>query len=545
MSNARRAIPLEIVAGLGKFVNCPRTFCRIRRSCTAVYAISGSECPVTLEVFEEAVCSLAFEDREAAGQWLRIANVESLREAETVLIRSLSRGRMFFHLKYLVADASESAISRLQPPTLEVLLSMALCGQLPAELTSRIAEAMKLRELRPRFSFPSVSCAQAVAAVLDAFKPAPGSLIEAIIVGSAKAGYAECFDLALDRTDYPLASIDCMGIMAARGGSVTIMERVLASGVLMRDDGWELLAAVEGGSLEMCRYLVSSGVRTDGVAGKWTPWNAKLGSRYSELGAFYALLSRPEKLADGELAAFLVDIGLDPNQRFEKWPSGIISFAVLRGRPDMVPTLVSLGANVSIADVIYSESLISEYRWDAEMVLWLVAQGHDVNAPIPGEPYGFAVTAAAGRGNLEALKLLVSLGAELDVCGGEYSLTPLGAALMGGQIEGYRMPKYALPIVKFLLTECPQLATRNMGCGTAPMGVLETFVQNRRARNRMRSVLLAHGATKEKIFGGDWLVRCKSGLYCHAYKGRLVRDLKDARLVKRWVRKGLRLDFDS
>ncbi len=121
-----------------------------------------------------------------------------------------------------------------------------------------------------------------------------------------------------------------------------------------------------------------------------------------------------------DAASFLLDKGADDN----------LATAVGLGRMDDVKKLVQ----TSTASELYVALVVASFYGKAGIISLLLAAGGNVNGPARGVDFGgfhshaSALHQAVYSGSLEAVKLLVEAGADLDARDKAYGGTPLGWA---------------------------------------------------------------------------------------------------------------------
>lgn len=323
----------------------------------------------------------------------------------------------------------------------------------------------------------------------------------ALMQGAARGGSMVCFDMLLERSGLAIALLHGLSSEAAAGGNLALLQQVREAGV--RDKIRDLYEAVMAGHFDICEYLINAGDPID--------FTTRMLTYGLECGPLWWLATKEPGLADRQICKLFLKHNVDINWSYDHG-ANLVSFTVERGRSDLARIYVELGANVSLSDVI------CRFAFDSDLVRWLVQErGHDVNTLIPDEPNGYAVTVAASRGSLEALKLLVDLKADPDVCGGQNGLTPLCAAIVNG--PGFACFEDELvSILDFLLDCCPSLATRSTKCGATPLALVNTFVDDGFDRERLVDRLHRHGAGTEWSVSADWLVRVGCGSFGHGVR---------------------------
>jgi hypothetical protein len=168
---------------------------------------------------------------------------------------------------------------------------------------------------------------------------------------------------------------------------------------------------------------------------------------------------------------------------------------------------------------------------EVELIDFLVDRGHDVNAPIPGDLFGYAITAAGARGRYDALRHLLELKADPNVQGGISGHTPLTAAIAGVKGGNY---SFDMRCVELLLEVAPGLAATPMLCGTYPLVVAETFGESDKRREAITEKLLANGADPGRLVGKDWLTRAHA-----SFMGYVTDRFLDPDRLARWMANGM------
>lgn len=483
-------LPPNVMATIGDFVNCPIVYFAMRRSCRAVYATMGATCPVSLEALVQIVKRMPRSKLDCPRLALRLVSSHSLAFINETLDRYLEYNARFYFLVPLVSESSIEELSQLPVDTCRSLLNFTLSGELSYEFTQSLAT--QLRSARMGLHTSDCRKVEALSIALAILPPNDSFEWERLVRAAARGGSWECFELALARSGLKLKSIDDIAFHAARSGNVAIMQRVLesrAGGCLK--DGRVLWQAVFSGSLEMCQLLVRSGAKVNGTYGF-----------SDDREAFHALIDKkagPEDLG-------ILELLFKSGESLNKDPH-LVPFAVEKRRFDLVPALIDLGAHACIPDMIPVCRRHEAPRPTAALVQMMLKRGHKVNALIKGNPWGYAVTAAAAKKNRAAVQLLLGLGANVLVRDGWLGHTPLTAALMSGRDDEMGDPRNSGPLVKLLLSECPALAVTPMECGTFPLGILEMHVSSRWRRRTLTKRLIAAGADPGSLFSGDWLIR--------------------------------------
>ncbi|MGB6867180.1 MAG: ankyrin repeat domain-containing protein [Candidatus Aminicenantaceae bacterium] len=136
----------------------------------------------------------------------------------------------------------------------------------------------------------------------------------------------------------------------------------------------------------------------------------------------------------------LIQAGVDVNKQFDLGASRDITplyFAVLMGNADIGKLLINAGANVDInfegVNLLHIAGLYAGNKAVTEL---LIAKGLDVNAKsmASGETKDATpLHAAAGKGNIEVVEVLIRNGAELEARLSQNQNTPLHLAVRNSQ----------------------------------------------------------------------------------------------------------------
>ena len=368
--------------------------------------------------------------------------------------------------------------------------------------------------------------------LLQKYPPRTQNAWVGLFCGCCNGQSIECLELVLESSGLNIADIPDIGVLAARSGNADFIRRVYNAGIGFRADGREFLVAVSEGSLAACEVLIELGAITNGIA----DWDGPFSFDTHGFNAFHQLAQKEAGPHDAAIAKLLVESKVDINPDVHHWDRPT-AFAAWSNRADLVPVLIELGAQGSMADLFQRRCDIN-----INVLHEMVDKGYDLNALIPDEPFGYVVSAAAARGSVEHLRILVELKADLNVRGGSHGHTPLTAALQGSH-RSYQSPnpEYSYREVEFLLKVCPKLASTPMECGTYPLGLVETYVTQSKNRGRLRRLLLAHGADQSLLFGQDWIVRC-----CEqdplVYYNSPRPGFLSKRVMDRWVAAGMNLN---
>ena len=123
----------------------------------------------------------------------------------------------------------------------------------------------------------------------------------------------------------------------------------------------------------------------------------------------------------------------------------------------IVESLVGAGADINLrfGETQFSALSTALLRDNNEVALFLIDNGADVES-ISSEGFT-SVHVAAQRGNLPAVKALASAGANLEVKGGSFEMTPLALAAINGHDE----------VVKYLKSTGVDLEATNLDGKTA------------------------------------------------------------------------------
>jgi ankyrin repeat protein len=146
-----------------------------------------------------------------------------------------------------------------------------------------------------------------------------------------------------------------------------------------------------------------------------------------------------------EVVQTILDAGADVNQVAGKWGTALQA-ASCGGHVELVCKLLNAGANVNQMGGTYGNALtaaISHREWGSygywdrsqrdrvlDIVQTLLDAGAEVNQKLSGE-YGNALQAAAERGNIEGVQILLDVGADVNAYGGKWGSALQAASWMG------------------------------------------------------------------------------------------------------------------
>lgn len=135
-----------------------------------------------------------------------------------------------------------------------------------------------------------------------------------------------------------------------------------------------------------------------------------------------------------DIIAILEGQDIDPNSAADDYFGNILQEAVSYGNTFIVKTLLEKGADVNAEGGHYGTSLQASLVCDNPEVISLIMSYNPNVHSQSGKKYGNCLTAAASRGNLQAVTILLSLGCDPNLGAGDYG-NPLHAAAYAGSSE--------------------------------------------------------------------------------------------------------------
>jgi ankyrin repeat protein len=148
-----------------------------------------------------------------------------------------------------------------------------------------------------------------------------------------------------------------------------------------------------------------------------------------------------------EVVQMILDVGADVNQVARGWETALQA-ASHGGHVELVHKLLKAGADVNQMGGTYRNALTAaihfQDKWGNSYIFWdrstrnqvlaivqtLLDAGAEVNQNLSGE-YGNALHAAAERGNIEVVQILVDVGADVNAYGGKWGSALQAASGMG------------------------------------------------------------------------------------------------------------------
>lgn len=167
--------------------------------------------------------------------------------------------------------------------------------------------------------------------------------------------------------------------------------------------------------------------------------------------------------------------GVDPNSVVDEEVSAL-GMAAARTHSHLVQVLLEFGANPNLlpTNSIYTPLLVTAYNGDVQTAELLLDHGADTS--LKGSQGDLAVCTAAQRNNYEFLKLLYSVGADLNMRG-RHGMTPFHCAALVGAEEtiGFLISQSVnmdvfddfdrTPLMYLVIGERMDLAMKLIDCG--------------------------------------------------------------------------------
>ena len=200
--------------------------------------------------------------------------------------------------------------------------------------------------------------------------------------------------------NYSAVADSTVTALASLAGSVSIMQMLLDSGANINDQdrywGNALQPAAYQGNVSLVEFLLSKSVDVN--------------AQGNEGGM---ALTAASSGAHESIVRLLLSAGANINADSEGWGTALIS-ASTRGHESIVRLLLSAGADVNAYSEIRETPLMaaSGFNKDASVVQLLLAHNANVNAI--GGVFGTALNSASFYGNLDAVRILLDGGADVN-----------------------------------------------------------------------------------------------------------------------------------